>query len=96
MEGRHISIAVQRGASAAIDLARVMRRRLVLTGSGLRARSVAEKGAIAADLRDRAWPLIEAGKVRPVVDRVFPLAEAADAHRLMETGSHMGKIMLAV
>jgi NADPH:quinone reductase-like Zn-dependent oxidoreductase len=71
-----------------------MRRRLTLTGSTLRPRSVAEKGAIAAALHSQVWPLIEAGKVKPVIHATFPLAEAAAAHRLMESSAHIGKIVL--
>ncbi|MNS41895.1 hypothetical protein D3C72_742620 [compost metagenome] len=74
----------------------VMLKRLTLTGSTLRARSVAEKGAIAAELRERVWPLLADGRVKPVIHRTFPLAEAAEAHRLMEAGTHIGKIVLTV
>jgi NADPH2:quinone reductase len=73
-----------------------MRRRLTLTGSTLRPRPVAFKGAIAASLRSRIWPLIEAGKIKPVVYRTFGLAQAAEAHRLMETGAHIGKLVLTL
>ena len=71
-----------------------MTRRLTVTGSTLRARSVAQKGAVAAAVRERVWPLVEAGRVRPVVHRRFPLSQAAEAHRLMESSSHVGKLLL--
>jgi NADPH2:quinone reductase len=74
----------------------LMRRRLTLTGSTLRPRPVAFKGAIAARLRERIWPLIEAGKIRPVIYKSFALAEAAEAHRLMETNAHIGKLVLTL
>ena len=73
-----------------------MVKRQTLTGSTLRPRSVAEKGAIAAALRREVWPLIEAGKIRPEVHATFPLARAAEAHRLMESSAHIGKIVLTV
>ncbi|MEA3038930.1 MAG: NADPH:quinone reductase [Sphingomonadales bacterium] len=93
-EGRHVSIAVQRGAKAEIPIWQVMARRLVLTGSTLRARSVEFKSALAAELRDKVWPRLEAGEARPVIDSVFPLERAVDAHRRMENGDHIGKIVL--
>jgi NADPH2:quinone reductase len=96
VEGRIVNIAFLHGARVEIDLNQVMRKRLVLTGSTLRPRSVPEKGAIAHELRRRIWPLIESGKIKPVVYRTFPLAEAADAHRLMESSTHIGKIVLTV
>ena len=95
-EGRHVSIAAQRGASAELPLWPIMRKRLTLTGSTLRAREAAFKASIAAELRARVWPLLAAGQIRPVIDSVFPLEQAADAHRRMESGSHVGKIVLAV
>jgi putative PIG3 family NAD(P)H quinone oxidoreductase len=93
-EGRLVQIAFLQGSKVELDLMPVMLKRLTLTGSTLRARSVAEKGAIAAELRDRVWPLLAAGRVKPVIHRTFPLAEAAEAHRLMEAGTHIGKIVL--
>jgi len=81
-------------ATATIDLNQVLRRRLTITGSTLRARSVEEKGSIAAALRREVWPLLESGRVKPVVYRTFPLAEAAAAHCLMESSEHIGKIVL--
>jgi len=94
VEGRHVSIAFLKGAKVEIDLQKVMARRLTLTGSTLRPRSVAEKGAIAAALKAEVWPLIEAGRIRPVLHATFPLAQAAEAHALMESSAHVGKIVL--
>ena len=96
VEGRLVQIAFLQGSKVTLDLAHVMVRRQTITGSTLRPRSVADKAAIARNLRDRVWPLIEAGKVRPVIDRTFPLAEAAAAHRLMESSRHIGKILLVI
>ena len=95
-DGRHVSIAAQRGPSAEIPLWPIMRKRLTLTGSTLRARDHAFKAALAEDLRSRVWPLLDAGTIRPVIDSVFPLTSAADAHRRMESGDHVGKIVLQV
>jgi putative PIG3 family NAD(P)H quinone oxidoreductase len=95
VEGRLVQIGLMGGGAApAIDLGLVLRRRLTITGSTLRARSVEEKGAIAAALRREVWPLLESGRVKPVVYRTFPLADAAAAHRLMESSAHVGKIVL--
>ena len=95
-DGRHVSIAFQRGPRADLDLTAVMRKRLVLTGSMLRPRSIAFKTAIAETLEGAIWPEFEAGRLVPMTDRVFPLAQAAEAHRRMEAGAHVGKIVLAV
>jgi NADPH:quinone reductase len=94
LEGRLVQIAFLQGSKVTLDLAHLMVRRQTITGSTLRPRPVADKAAIARNLRDKIWPLIEAGKVRPVIDRTFPLAEAAAAHRLMESSTHIGKILL--
>ena len=94
LEGRLVQIAFLQGSKVTLDLAHLMVRRQTITGSTLRPRPVADKAAIARNLRDKVWPLIEAGKVRPVIDRTFPLAEAAAAHRLMESSAHIGKILL--
>lgn len=97
MDGRLIVIGFMGGEpTATIDLRRILGRRLTLTGSALRPRTVAEKGAIADSLRREVWPLLERGVVAPVVYRTFPLAEAAAAHRLMESGEHVGKIVLVM
>lgn len=95
-DGRLVIIALLGGARADVDLGAILRRRLVITGSTLRPRPVEFKGAIARRLRSVVWPLIEAGRVRPVLFRSFPLAEAAAAHELMESGQHIGKIVLEV
>ncbi len=93
-DGRHVSIAFQRGPKAEVNFSDVMRRRLTLTGSTLRPRPVAFKARIAEALEREVWPLFASGKLHAVTDRVFPLAEAADAHRRMEAGDHVGKIVL--
>ena len=95
-DGRLVQIALLRGSRAEIDLAAVLHRRLTLTGSTLRPRSVEEKGRLARAVHAAVWPLIEKGEVRPIVHATFPLAAAADAHRLMESGAHIGKIVLVV
>ena len=94
VEGRLVFIAFQRGNKVELDVTRVMQRRLTITGSTLRARPAEEKGAIAASLRTNVWPKLDAGEIRPIIHAKFPLAEAAEAHRLMESGSHIGKIVL--
>ena len=95
-EGRHVSIAVQRGAKAEIPVWQVMARRLTLTGSTLRARDAGFKAGVSADLKERVWPHVTAGRLKPVIDSTFPLAEAAAAHRRMEEGNHVGKIVLVL
>jgi NADPH2:quinone reductase len=94
-DGRLVIIAVQGGVGANFDASLVLRRRLVITGSTLRPRPVAFKAAIAQQLQRVVWPLIEAGAVRPVLHSVLPAAQAADAHRLMESNRHIGKIVLS-
>ena len=95
MDGRLVVIGFMEGEPmVTIDLRRVLGRRLTITGSALRPRSVQEKGEIAAAVRREVWPLLERGRVTPVVSRTFPLAEAAAAHRLMESSDHIGKIVL--
>ena len=96
VEGRLVQIAFLKGARAEINLMSIMQRRLRVSGSTLRPRSVEEKGAIARAVYKEVWPLIESGQVRPVIHATFPLASAAEAHQLMETGSHIGKIILRV
>ena len=93
-DGRIAIIAVQGGTQAALDVGMVLRKRLALIGSTLRPRSIAYKTVIARELRDQVWPLIEAGKVKPVIHTVFPAAQAAQAHALMESSVHVGKIVL--
>jgi len=97
MEGRLIQIAVMQGSRVEnFDLLPVMMRRLTITGSTMRPRSTAEKGMIARALREKVWPVLEAGRCGPVIHEVFPLAGAAAAHRLMEGSTHIGKIILDV
>jgi len=96
MDGRLILVGFQRGTAAMIDLTAIMRRRIVVTGSMLRPQTYDEKAALARDLRERIWPLIERGSIRPPVAATFPLAQVADAHRLMESNRHIGKIVLTV
>ncbi|WP_402718922.1 NAD(P)H-quinone oxidoreductase [Janthinobacterium rivuli] len=95
-DGRIGLIAVQGGTRAELDLGTLLRRRLTVTGSTLRPRSVAFKAAIANHLRATVWPLIEAGKIKPVIYKTFPLEKASEAHALMEASTHVGKIMLQV
>jgi NADPH2:quinone reductase len=95
-DGRIVFIAFLRGSQTQLDLGQVLRRRLTMTGSTLRPRPVAFKAAIAAQLREKVWPLLDAGQIRPVIYQTFPLAQAAQAHALMESGEHIGKIMLQV
>jgi putative PIG3 family NAD(P)H quinone oxidoreductase len=93
-DGRHVTIAVQGGVRAEINMAEVMRRRLTLTGSTLRPRGNAFKALLAQEIAQTAWPLVESGQLRPVMDQTFPLVEAAAAHARMEAGAHIGKIVL--
>ena len=93
-DGRLVIIAVQGGVKSAFNAGLVLRRRLTITGSTLRPRPVAFKGAIARALREHVWPLIAAGTVRPVIYRTFAAADAAPAHALMESNQHTGKIVL--
>jgi NADPH2:quinone reductase len=95
-EGRLVFIAFLRGHKAELDINEVMRRRLTVTGSTLRPRPVEYKGALARSLREKIWPLIEAGRIKPQIFRTFPLEQAADAHRLMESSQHIGKLVLTV
>jgi putative PIG3 family NAD(P)H quinone oxidoreductase len=95
-EGRHVSIAVQRGATAELPIFDVMRRRLTLTGSTLRPRSVEFKTMVADEIYKTVWPYTSGGRLKPVVDMTFPLSEAAAAHERMESGDHVGKIVLEV
>jgi NADPH2:quinone reductase len=95
-DGRHVSIAVQGGLMATIPIFEVMRRRLTLTGSTLRPRSVDFKTMVADELARTVWPHVAEGRLRPVIDSTFPLADAAKAHERMESGAHMGKIVLVI
>ena len=95
-DGRHVSIAVQGGLMATIPLFEIMRRRLTLTGSTLRPRDAAFKSLVADELHRTVWPHVEAGRLKPVIDRTFPLEEAPAAHARMEAGDHVGKIVLTL
>jgi NADPH:quinone reductase len=95
-DGRHVSIAVQRGAEATIPIFDIMRRRLTLTGSTLRPRDAQFKSMVADELARTVWPYVEAGRLKPVMDKSFPLEEAASAHARMEAGDHVGKIVLTM
>jgi NADPH2:quinone reductase len=94
VEGRLVQIAFLKSAKAELDFSVMMRKRAWITGSTLRPRTPAEKGVIARELLAHVWPLLEAGTVAPVIHQTFPLAEAAAAHRMMEGGSHIGKLVL--
>lgn len=95
-DGRIVSIAFLNGSTAEVNFMPVMLKRLTLTGSTLRPRSIEEKAALAAALESKVWPLLDAGRVNPLIDEVFPLDRAADAHALMEKSSHIGKIVLTL
>jgi NADPH:quinone reductase-like Zn-dependent oxidoreductase len=95
-EGRHVSIAVQRGASAEVPIFDIMRRRLTLTGSTLRPRLIEFKTMVADEIARTVWPYVEGGRLKPVIDSVFPLDQAAEAHARMEQGDHIGKIVLRI
>ena len=95
-EGRHVSIAVQRGATAEIPIFDIMRRRLTLTGSTLRPRSVEFKTMVADEIARTVWPYTEGGRLKPVIDSVYPIEQVADAHRRMDSRDHVGKVVLQV
>ena len=95
-DGRLVQIAVLQGAKATVDASLVMRRRLTFTGSTLRPRSIEEKARLAAALEREVWPLLSAGTIRPQVFATWPLAQAAQAHAVMESSAHIGKLVLTV
>jgi NADPH:quinone reductase-like Zn-dependent oxidoreductase len=95
-DGRIVQIAVLGGAEVKINIARVMMKRVTLTGSTLRPRTREAKAGFARALEAKVWPLLASGKVRVVMDSTFPLAKAADAHRRLESGAHVGKVVLVV
>ncbi len=96
VEGRVVTIAMQGGSRAEISMATILPKRLTLTGSTLRARSVAQKAAVATAMQQAVWPLLATGRAKPVIYATFPLAEAGAAHRLMESSTHIGKIVLTM
>jgi NADPH:quinone reductase len=95
-DGRLLQVGLQQGATAKVSLAKIMQKRLWVTGSTMRPRTVAEKAAIAQSLRERVWPLLEGGRVGVIVDRVFPLERVREAHEYLESGAHFGKVILQV
>ncbi|MCE3285490.1 MAG: putative quinone oxidoreductase [Steroidobacteraceae bacterium] len=96
-DGRLVAVSVQQGAVVdRLDLFLVMRRRLTITGSTMRPRTTAQKGVIAAELRRHVWPLLDAGRIAPVIHAVYPMAQAAEAHRVMESSTHVGKLVLSL
>lgn len=96
VEGRLVQIAFQQGSRLELDLHPLMTKRLTITGSTLRPRTPEQKGAIARAIEKEVWPLLTSGTVRPIIAETFPLARAADAHRLMESGAHIGKLVLTL
>lgn len=96
VEGRVVTISLLGGSRAEINMGMVLAKRLTLTGSTLRSRTVAQKAAVADAVRHNVWPLLAAGRVKPIIYATFPLAEAGEAHRLMESSSHIGKIVLMI
>jgi NADPH:quinone reductase-like Zn-dependent oxidoreductase len=93
-DGRHVSIAFQKGPIAEVQIVDLMRRRLTLTGSTLRNRNLDFKAMVRDEIAETVWPYVEGNRLKPVMDRIFPLAEAAAAHSRMEAGDHVGKIVL--
>lgn len=96
MEGRLVQVAVQKGPKAEVPIFMIMQKRLTFTGSTLRPRSVAQKGAIAAAVKEKLWPRFESGGIKPLIHTTFPLAQASEAHALMESSAHIGKIVLTM
>lgn len=95
-QGRLVQIGVQQGAETTINLMKIMQKRLSITGSTMRPLTVEDKAQIARELREKVWPLFESRAVKVVLDRVFPLEQAAEAHRYLEAGQHIGKVILKV
>jgi NADPH2:quinone reductase len=96
LNGRLVQIGLQGGARTSVDLTRLLHRRLTITGSTLRARTVEEKSLLAREVEQHVWPLLAAGRIRPILDRTFPLTSAAEAHRRLESSEHVGKIVLTI
>jgi len=95
-DGRHVSIAFQKGPVAEVQIVDLMRRRLTLTGSTLRARNLDFKAMVRDEIAETVWPYVEGNRLKPLMDEIFPLAEAAAAHARMEAGDHVGKIVLSM
>ena len=95
VEGRIVNIAYLQGSKVQVNLMPVMLKRLQITGSTLRARSTDFKAALTASVREKAWPWIESGRVRPIIHQVYPFSQAAEAHRVMEASTHIGKLILS-
>jgi NADPH:quinone reductase-like Zn-dependent oxidoreductase len=96
LEGRVVVISLLGGSRAEINMGMILTKRLTLTGSTLRSRTVVQKAEVAEGVRQNVWPLLAAGRARPVIHATFPLAQASEAHRLMETSTHIGKIVLTI
>jgi putative PIG3 family NAD(P)H quinone oxidoreductase len=96
MRGRLVQIAVQQGANVTLNLAKIMQKRLIVTGSTLRPRSIEEKATIAHELKAHAWPLLESGQVKVIIDRTFAFAQVREAHEYFERGTHVGKVVLVI
>ncbi len=96
MEGRLVIIATQGGLKSEVNVLPIMLKRLTVTGSTLRSRTVSQKAEIARELKKRAWPLLDSGEVKPVIDSIFPMTQVRDAHRRLESGSHIGKVLLQI
>jgi NADPH:quinone reductase-like Zn-dependent oxidoreductase len=96
VSGRQVTIGLQGGTKAELDLGLLMRKRAAVIATSLRARPVEEKAAIVAAVREHVWPLVESGRVRPVIDTVLPLADAGRAHQVLDGSQHVGKVLLAV
>jgi NADPH2:quinone reductase len=96
MRGRLVQIAFQQGANVTLNLAKIMQKRLLITGSALRPRSIEEKAAIAQELKAHAWPLLESGQVKVIIDRIVPFAQVKEAHEYFERGAHVGKVILEI
>jgi NADPH:quinone reductase-like Zn-dependent oxidoreductase len=94
VEGRLVQIGLQRGSTSPLNMVPLLSKRLTITASTLRARSVEEKGMVAAAVKANVWPLLESGAVKPIIHATFPLRSASDAHRLLESSRHIGKIVL--
>ncbi|MDX2027825.1 MAG: zinc-binding dehydrogenase, partial [Alphaproteobacteria bacterium] len=95
-QGRHVSIAVQKGRLVTVDMVQVMQKRLVLTGSTIRSRSKEEKALLVGEVEEKIWSWIVSGEIKPLIYKVFPIKQAVEAHKMMESSAHIGKIVLEV